>query len=361
MQKLVQYLQNTVGNYLARSENSGCELRDECGRKDRRIMRARRRNRRLIGIDINFACGTVKMLELRHGKCGYVVERCSVVEANPCAIGCGDNGLGDYAEQMLTTLKKMAVSAVDQAHVAVALPLSAVISKEIMVSLELRGAKLEEFLQMNLEKYIGCDAHEVRFDYQVLGRQQNMQQVFLVACRKMWIEKTMRVLQGAGIAAKIIDVDAYALARAVHFMLSALDAAAKDVAVFNIEYKSLTVCFLRSDNIVHAHSEVINLPAMKNDPVGLVSILSNTLRWHLAAANFHPQLVLLCGDVKMIPQELLRKEIAEMTKSSAIFANPFAYMQLAADLDEAELADLAPRMMVCLGLTLHRGDHADKY
>ena len=102
--------------------------------------------------------------------------------------------------------------------VAVAVAGSAVITKTIEMDAGLSDDEMENQLKVEADQYIPYPLEEVAIDFEVQGysvRNPERVEVLLAACRKENVEVREAALALAGLNARVIDVEAYALERAM--------------------------------------------------------------------------------------------------------------------------------------------------
>src|SRR3546814_16938033 len=119
-------------------------------------------------------------------------------------------GVGQALQRVVAKAKTGCKSAV------VAVSGSAVITKIIEMDAGLSDEELENQLKIEADQYIPYPLEEVAIDFEVKGpapRSPGRAEVLLAACRKENVEIREAALALAGLTAKVVDVEAYALAR----------------------------------------------------------------------------------------------------------------------------------------------------
>ena len=167
----------------------------------------------LLGVDINDTA--VRLVELSRSTSGYSIQG-YITQALPArAVVDGAfrdlEGIG-YALQaalprLHTTLRGAAI--------AVAGP--SVITRVIELAAGLSDEEMAWMIQAEADQYIPYPLDEVAIDFQVQGRAAHdpaRVEVLLAACLKEHVEAREAVLALAGLVPKVIDVEAFALARA---------------------------------------------------------------------------------------------------------------------------------------------------
>ena len=167
----------------------------------------------LLGVDINDT--GIRLVELGHSGGSYSI-RGYVTQALPArAVVEGEllelESVGRALQAALPRLH----TAVRGAAVAVAGP--SVITRVIEMAAGLSDDEMAGMIQAEAAQYIPYPLDEVAIDFQVQGRSPSdatRVEVLLAACLKVHVESREAVLALAGLVPKVIDVEAFALARA---------------------------------------------------------------------------------------------------------------------------------------------------
>src|SRR5690348_14557158 len=104
---------------------------------------------------------------------------------------------------------------------AIAISGDAAITKVIQMPRGLREADLEAQVEMQADQYIPFPMDEVAYDFEVLGpsdKDGESVDVLLVASRSENVEQRRAAAEAAGLTAKIVDVEAFALENACRLM-----------------------------------------------------------------------------------------------------------------------------------------------
>ncbi len=184
----------------------------------------------LLGIDISST--SVKLLELsrqgeRYRVEAYAVEplpASAVVEKNIAEL----EGVGQALTRVLLKARTGLKS------VAVAVAGSAVITKTIEMDAGLSDDEMENQLKIEADQYIPYPLDEVAIDFEVQGasaRNPERVNVLLAACRKENVEVREAALALAGLTARVVDVEAYALERSFGLMANQLAASQAQLTV----------------------------------------------------------------------------------------------------------------------------------
>jgi len=106
-------------------------------------------------------------------------------------------------------------------EVAIAISGDAAITKVIQMPRALRERDLEAQVEMQADQYIPFPMDEVSYDFEVLGpseKDPETNDVLLVATRTENVEQRQAAVNAAGLTAKIVDVEAFALENACKLM-----------------------------------------------------------------------------------------------------------------------------------------------
>lgn len=343
----------------------------------------------LLGIDISST--SVKLLELSRSGSRYRVESYAVeplpanavVEKNIAEL----EGVGQALSRLLTKAKTGVKSA------AVAVSGSAVITKSIEMDGGLSDDELENQLKIEADQYIPYPLEEVAIDFEVQGpaaRSPGRVEVLLAACRKENVEIREAALALAGLTAKIVDVEAYALERSYGLLAPQLGVGHDEltVALVDIGATMTTLSVLHNGRTIYTREqlfggrqlteEIQRRYGLSMEEAGLakkqgglpddyysevlqpfkeavVQQVSRSLQFFFAAGQFHDvDYILLAGGTASIPglDRLIQQKIGTQT----LVANPFADMALSSKVNAGALASDAPSLMIACGLALRSFD-----
>ncbi|MBD8756424.1 type IV pilus assembly protein PilM [Pseudomonas coleopterorum] len=343
----------------------------------------------LLGIDISST--SVKLLELsrtgnRFRVESYAVEPLpanAVVEKNIAEL----EGVGHALSRVLVKART------STRIVAVAVAGSAVITKTIEMDAGLSDDELETQLKVEADQYIPYPLEEVAIDFEVQGystRNPERVEVLLAACRKENVEVREAALALAGLSAKVVDVEAYALERAFGLLTAQLTGGnqALTVAVVDIGATMTTLSVLHNGRIIYTREqlfggrqlteEIQRRYGLSNEEAGLakkqgglpddyvaevlqpfkdavVQQVSRSLQFFFAAGQFNDvDYIMLAGGTASISG--LDRLIQQRLGTPTLVANPFADMALSSRVNAGALASDAPALMIACGLALRSFD-----
>jgi type IV pilus assembly protein PilM len=167
----------------------------------------------LLGLDITTS--SVKLIELVDVGRGYRVESFAAEATPPNAIN--DKAIVDaeaVGEAIRRAVKRSGTKA---REAAVAISGDAAITKVIQMPKNLSQAELEGQVELQADQYIPFPMEEVSFDFETIGtseRDPDMVDVLLVATRTENVEQRQAAVAAAGLVARVVDVEAFAVENA---------------------------------------------------------------------------------------------------------------------------------------------------
>ena len=346
--------------------------------------------RSLIGLDISSS--SVKMVELgSDGKGNYRVERYAI-EVLPRDVVSDGNivNLEAAAESVRRAWKKLATST---RLVAIALPAAHVITKKIIVAAGQREEELELLVESEANQYIPFPLDEVNLDFQVVGPAPSSPdeiEVLIAASRKEKVEDRVAVAESAGLKAKVLDVESYAILAAFELVQAQLPEAGKGriVALVDIGANVMNLTVLRNGLQLYTREQAFGGNQLTQDIARLLGMpfeeaeaekrrnnlpekyeaellppfrealaleLSRALQFFFTSTQFNEiHHIVLAGGCAVIPG--VDQIVASRTQINTIVANPFANMLLADRVRGKNLLADASSLLVACGLALRRFD-----
>lgn len=343
----------------------------------------------LLGIDISST--SVKLLELSRSGGRFRVEAYAVEPLPANAVV--EKNIADL-EGVGQALARVLVKArTSTKGVVVAVAGSAVITKTIEMDAGLSDDEMENQLKVEADQYIPYPLEEVAIDFEVQGystRNPERVEVLLAACRKENVEVREAALALAGLNAKVIDVEAYALERAFGLLAPQLGQsdASLTVAVMDIGATMTTLSVLHNGRIIYTREQLfggrqlteeiqrrygltVEQAGLAKKQGGLpddyvaevlqpfkdavVSQVSRSLQFFFAAGQFNDvDYIMLAGGTASIAglDQLIQQRLGTPT----LVANPFADMALGSKVNAGALASDAPALMIACGLALRSFD-----
>ncbi|MCK9237806.1 MAG: pilus assembly protein PilM [Thiopseudomonas sp.] len=348
----------------------------------------KKKSNMLLGIDISST--SVKLIELSRSGGRYKVEVYAVEPLPPNAVIEKNIAELEVVGQVITKLIAKSRTTLKQAAVAVSG--SAVITKQIQMESGLSEDELETQLKIEADQYIPYPIEEVAIDFEVLGPSgvAGRDNVLLAACRKENVEIREAALALAGLSAKVVEVEAYALERSYQLVSSQLAGGRENltVAVVDIGATMTTLSVMRNGVTIYTREQVFGgkqltdeiqrryglsveeaglakkqgglpddyeLEVLEPFKEGVVQQISRSLQFFFAAGQYtEVDYILLAGGTSSIPN--LDRLVQQKLGTPTMVANPFANMSLSNKVNAGALASDAPSLMIACGLAMRSFD-----
>ena len=343
----------------------------------------------LIGVDITATA--IKLLELSRSGSKYRVESYgveplpanSVVEKNINDIDAVGEAIG-RAWKKSGSKNKNAVAAVAGASV---------ITKMITMPADLNEDDMETQIQLEADQYVPFPLEEVALDFEVLGPVDNNPErvdVLLAASRSENVDNRVAVLDVAGLSAKVIDVEAFALENSVRMLAQTTFEGAEDeiIAIADVGSTTTTFSVLEKLKVIYSREQQFGGHQLTEDiqrryglsfeEAGLakrqgglpdnyepevlepfkdsmVQQISRAQQFFYSSSSItNIDHLILAGGCASIHgmAELIESKIGVHT----VTCNPFANMAVASRVPTQSLANDAPALMVACGLALRSFD-----
>lgn len=340
----------------------------------------------LIGVDISST--SVKMIELSRGGKGYRVESYSVEPLPPNSVVEKNITDVELVGEAVARAYKKSGSKAKTASCAVAG--SAVITKIIKMSAELSEDEMEDQIQVEADQYIPYPLDEVSLDFEVLhpsAHEPGQVDVLLAASRTDNVDARVGALELAGLEARVVDVEAFALENAVRLCTEQHEGLNPNgtIAIIDVGATMTTLSVLDKLNIVYTREQVFGGKQLTEEiqkryglsyeEAGLAKRqgglpdnyeaevlgpfresmsqqINRALQFFYASSSHidavdHIILAGGCASTTGIGELLSAKTGAEV-----MIANPFEKMSLSSRIKADILNNDAPAMMIACGLAL---------
>ena len=343
----------------------------------------------LLGIDISST--SVKLLELSVSGNQYRVESYAVEPLQPNAVVEKNINELEIVGESVRQLVSKSRTSLKNAVVAVAG--SAVITKTMDMDASLSDEEMENQISVEADQYIPYPLDEVALDFEVQGLSESnpeRAEVLVAACRRENVDSREAVLNLAGLNAKVVDVEAYAVERAYELIEPQLELSDDDplVAIVDIGATMTTLSVLEDGKTVYTREqlfggrqltdEIQRRYGMSPEEAGLakktgelpddyepevldpfrtaaVQQVSRSLQFFYSSSHFNDvDCIVLAGGTASTPG--LVDMISEKIGTPCVLANPFARMSVASKVNASALANDAPAMMIACGLAMRSFD-----
>ncbi|MGR8933936.1 MAG: pilus assembly protein PilM [Gammaproteobacteria bacterium] len=343
----------------------------------------------LLGIDISTSA--VKLLELSKTGPRYRVESYAVAPVPRDVIV--DKNIKNA--DLIADAIKIAVrqSGTRLKHACVAVAGSSVMTRTIAMPMSMSADDMEEQILIEADQYIPYALDEVRLDFEVQGQNETnpeMVNVLLAASRKEIVDDRVEVLAKAGLKAKIVDVEAFAMENAFTLLADQLPDAVEGqtIAIADIGATMTTLNVLHDCKTIYTREqgfggrqlteEIQRRYGLSYEEAGLakkhgglpdnyitdvldpfrkamIQQISRALQFFVSSsANRGVDNIVLAGGCASIPG--LEKMVEQTLGIPAFVANPFINMALSSRVKPQNLNNDAPSMMIACGLALRSFD-----
>jgi len=343
----------------------------------------------VIGIDISTVA--IKLLELSKVGARYRVESYAVAPLPQDAVIDKNIANVDIIADAIKMAYKQSGSKLKQAAVAVAG--SSVMTKVIAMPASLTDDEMEEQIMAEADQYVPYSLDEVNFDFEVQDQNENnpeMVNVLLAASRKEIIEGRVEALAKAGLKARIVDVEAFAMENAFALLVDPLPDSIEGQAIaivdigstmttLNVIYNSRTV-YTREQGFggKQLTEEIQRRYGLTYEEAGLakkigglpdnytgdvlepfkramVQQIQRSIQFFVSSsANRRIDGIILAGGCASISG--IDKLVQQTIGVPAIIANPFINMTLSSKVTPQALSNDASAMMIACGLALRSFD-----
>ncbi|HQV23319.1 MAG TPA: pilus assembly protein PilM [Agitococcus sp.] len=347
-----------------------------------------KKNTSLIGLDISST--SVKLLELslqgdRYRVESYGVEplpQNAVVEKTIADV----EGVGEAITRLLARAKPRSKNA------AVAVSGSAVITKTIEMDADMSDDERESQIRLEADQYIPYPLEEISLDFEVIGPSATNPErvsVLLAASRTENIELRTDAVTIAGLTAKVVDVEAYAMERAFDLLVDSLPCGREGtVAVIDIGATMTTLNVVNDGKIIYTREQLFGgkqlteeiqrryglsfeeagklkkeggLPDDYESEVlqpfkeAVVQQVTRSLQFFFSSSQYNDvDHILLAGGTASILG--LAQTVQEKLGTAVAVANPFVHMSFAPQINAAAISNDAPALMIACGLALRSFD-----
>ena len=277
-------------------------------------------------------------------------------------------------------------------NAAIAISGDAAITKVIQMPLNLRENELEAQVEMQADQYIPFPMEEVSYDYQVVGpseKDPTMMDVLLVATRTENVEQRRAAVQAAGLTAKLVDVEAFALENACALMRHQMPDGGMDrtIAVVDFGASATTFSVLRDLKVVYTRDfafggqllteEIMRTYGLTMEEAGrakkegglpsnyqpevldpfiddMTQQVSRSLQFYLASGSgrTQPDQMLICGGCANIPG--VADVISSRVGVAALKGDPLGNMKIASKAQS--VVNDATALLIACGLALRSFD-----
>jgi len=348
----------------------------------------------LIGLDISSS--SVKLLELSRKGTRFHVEAYAVEPLPPNAVT--DKQINDPKLVSEAVGRAVVKSGTRTRHAAVAVAGASVISKVIEMPAMLSEDDMEEQIKAEADQYIPYPIDEVNIDFEVLnssGKNGEMVEVLLAACRKEQVEQRCAALELAGLTPKVVDVEAYALENATQFLEHQMPdkGKGKTIALVDMGANTTSVLILHDLKTIYTRdqsfggrqlteeimrhygmtleeaakakrdgslAEDYKTEVLAHFLADMAQQIDRSLQFFFSAATQYNNIdqIILAGGCAHIPG--VDQSIQERLQVPTVVAKPFAGMSVSSKAKPANLAKDESSLLIACGLAYRAFDEVKK-
>jgi type IV pilus assembly protein PilM len=336
----------------------------------------------LVGLDID--SNVIKLLKINARETPAIIE-CVAIQSLPEGAILKNEIKNE--EAVVTALKALFKNTgLTKDYVALAIPRSLALIKQVTIDSRLNEEEIESRAWVEANRNFPDLVGDIHLDFSIVGpsaQDATQLEMVLVACRKEQIKPYLDVLHDSNLTPKVLDVNCYALERALGVIAPQTDNPASAVALLNLNFTLSSLIVLQNKKLIYAHdhsydgTRLINqvrnylqeegknisdpiektLPPGDNQPYqdilreNLTSHLRHTMHFFYSSRpNIMIQKLILAGDCATVPN--IAQYIQDETHVETVLADPFANMVLASNVDKDLLKKYASTLTLCCGLAL---------
>lgn len=344
----------------------------------------------MLGLDVSTS--SVKLIEISQLGDTYRVESFAAEPMPANAVN--DKVIVDVEAAHEAVRRCVKASGTNVKLAAVAVGGATVITKTLPMPAKLSDKELGEQIELQADQYIPFPLEEVAFDYEVAGvstSDPEMVDVLLAATRRENIEARQQMLHAAGLKAKVIDVEAYALENAFRLLSHQMpdEGFGKTIAVVDFGAVTTTFSVLHDRKIIYTRDQQFGGKALTEeimrhyglsyeeagkskkegglpsnyksdilDPFveDMAQQVNRSLQFFMSATSEygHIDQLVLCGGCAMIPSAL--SHIQDKVGVPTVVADPFGRMKISSKAKSMGVENEAPGLMISCGLAMRSFD-----
>ncbi len=344
----------------------------------------------LIGLDITTS--SIKLIELSQSGKTYRVESYSA-EATP-ANAVNDKNIVDAQAVGDAIRRAVKRSGAKSRDAAIAISGDAAITKVIQMPSTLSERDMEGQVEIQADQYIPFPMEEVSFDYEIQGPNEadpDMLDVLLVATRTDNVDQRQAAVEAAGLSARVVDVEAFALENACQLLAHQVPngGIGQSIAVVDIGASSTTFSVLEDMRVIYTRDfsfggqqlteEIMRTYGLSMEDAGrakkegglpsnyqpevldpfiddMTQQVSRSLQFYLASGGGReqPDLLLVCGGCANIPgiADVISSRVGIPTE----IGDPMGQMKIASKAKSQGVRKDSTALLTACGLALRSFD-----
>jgi len=348
------------------------------------------RSKTLAGLDITTS--SIKLIELSQSGKNISVE-CYAAEPSP-PNSITEKSIVDAEAVGQAVRRAMKRAGTNASEVAIAISGDAAITKIIQMPANLNENDLEAQVEVQADQYIPFPMDEVSFDYQVIGESEvggDLVDVLLVATRTENVDQRRAAVEAAGLKARVVDVEPFALENACSLMTHQMpdDGIGHQIAVVDFGASSTTFSVLEDLRVIYTRDfnfggqqlteEIMRIYGLSLEDAGrakkegglpsnyqpevldpfiddMTQQVSRSLQFFLASGGGReqPEQILVCGGCANIPgaADLITSKVGISTE----IGDPLGNMKISSRARSQGVQADATALLTACGLALRSFD-----
>ncbi|MEM1262415.1 MAG: pilus assembly protein PilM [Pseudomonadota bacterium] len=344
----------------------------------------------MLGLDITTS--SIKLIELTQNGKHFRVESYAAEPTPANAIN--EKNIVDSQAVGDAIRRAVKRSGSKTRDVAIAISGDAAITKVIQMPASLTERDLEGQVEIQADQYIPFPMEEVSFDYEIQGANDadpDMLDVLLVATRTDNVDQRQAAVEAAGLVAKVVDVEAFALENACQLLTHQVPNAGigQALAVVDIGASATTFSVLEDMRVIYTRDfafggqqlteEIMRTYGLSMEDAGrakkegglpsnyqpevldpfiddMTQQVSRSLQFYLASGGGReqPDLILVCGGCANIPgiADVISSRVGIPTE----IGDPMGQMKIASKAKSQGVRKDSTALLTACGLALRSFD-----
>lgn len=297
----------------------------------------------LVGVDIH--PDEIRLMQLSRGRC---ILQAHVIKLKSGTLKEGKMVNPDHVKKKLAQIVSM--NDMKGCPAALSLPSSSVITKRITLSEDLSANDRETVIQTNLKNYFPGLGVDLCFDFDLLGKTHTgYDEAIIFAARQEQLNEYISVVNEAGLRVEIVDVELFALSRALNLkqvsgqMIAILEINLSQLQFNLLKKETNTVESVFSQTLTHSPSE-INIQDLIKKFKQTIQFCFSTQR----QTEFKE--LILIGNLPIL--SVIAEAIQKECGLSVNLIDPFLNLHRSDKINMSSIQESPSRMLVSLGLAL---------
>ena len=252
---------------------------------------------------------------------------------------------------------------------------SLTISKVIQIHAGCHLADIEEWVLMEVEKYIPHPIQDMYLDFYVVGPSVThigFLDVCVVACRKEPVQSLVDAVVHAGLSPLVVDVESYAIERLLRYIFKPLSVLMhnKTIVLFKISTTHIHGFVFDGNRIIDSYEEIISGIDLSqpvstaldfNDDLNMLIVMQIKQLWQYLSLTHHMiEQSFIAGEIAYLPS--LQVHLIAILNIPVTIINPLEHMIYANHVNRQQIEQDSALILTVCGLALRQKlGHHDRY